>query len=125
MTSFEDGCIDLSFWLSLEDVIKMDRTNNDDPIRLFYDQLILHIDKWSQKEPWNESFIAASMGIEYSVEFKTDTREMLQEDNGVERWILPKRVAKNLEVGKFRREEKENTIMFSCYEPYQNMDVSI
>jgi hypothetical protein len=115
ITSFEDMYIDLGFWLSLEDVM---RTGKNDPIQHFYDQLTLCIDGCCHWEPWSESFLAVSMGIEYSAEFKNDIQEMLQDDNGVERWILPKEIVTNLYVEKFKREEKQNTTVFSCRQHY-------
>jgi hypothetical protein len=108
ITSFEDMYIELGFWLSLEDVM---RTGKNDLIQHFYDRLTLCIDEYCHWEPRSGSFLAASMGIEYSVEFKDDMREMLRDDNGVERWILPKRVAKDLLVENFEREERENSVL--------------
>jgi hypothetical protein len=112
ITSFADTYVELGFWLSLEDVMRMGKDSNDDPIGQFYDQLVLYINRWSRVDPWKTSFLAASIGIEYGAEFKADVREMLQDDNGVERWILAKRIVKDLEVEKLKREEKENVVLF-------------
>jgi hypothetical protein len=53
-----------------------------------------------------------SMGVEYSVHFNKDVFEMIKDDNGVERWILPKNIGENISLAKFLKEEKSNVTVF-------------
>lgn len=117
ITSFEDAYLDLSFALDSEPLIG--RTHNDiNVIKSFiYDEIIEAIDKSLSQKIFKGRFLAASMGVEYSVEFKTDIVTTLKDDNGVARWVLPKVIGKSIDVEQFAKEEKSNTTVFTRLPP--------
>jgi len=104
----EDIYIDLSFGLHVADLPKNSDNDIDTSLRHFYDKAIDIINMYSNKD----IFIAASMGVEYSVHFNKNILDMIEDDNGVERWILPKGIGENIAFKKFIKQEKSNVTIF-------------
>jgi hypothetical protein len=115
ITSFtEDAFIDLSFGLSIED---LSRTYGDinAALLLFYNSILNSININVNTINIKDTFVAASMGVEYSVHFNKNIRQMIEDDNGVEIWILPKDIGRNISLKNFLKEEKSNVTAFTRY----------
>jgi hypothetical protein len=113
LTSFEDAYFDLSFGLDTNDLLSPGENDIDPYVLVLYDQVTDIINDTFGKGPLKERFIAASMGVEYSVSFHSDLMMMLNDDNGGARWIVPKDRGKDIEPEHFLKEEKSNTIVFT------------
>jgi len=109
----EDIYIDLSFGLQVDDLLQYKENNSEDAVLFLYNRVTDVIDTTSSKQYFKDRFIAASMGIEYSIDFNSNIMKMLNDDNGVERWILPKDTAKYELLKKFTKEEKSATIILT------------
>ncbi len=120
-SQIEDAYIDLSFGLNVTDLPKTDDNDIDDvddvdaSLTLFYDKAIDVINIHSNKEKLKDIFTAVSMGVEYSVHFNKNLFEMIEDDNGVERWVLPKDIGRNMSFKKFIKEEKSSVIVFTRF----------
>lgn len=113
ITSFEDEYVNLSFGIDSNVLIARAHNDIDSSLLFLYNKATdLMNDSLSQKS-LAESFLAASMGLEYSVDFHNNIMEMLQEDNGVVRWIVPKTTEEAIFSEKFTKKQKSNCIVFT------------
>lgn len=85
----------------------------DDAIAAFYEKVTTMINDTLKHRQCKKSFIAASMGVEYSVQFNHNIMEMLQDENGAMKWVLPKELGVPLSLEKFSKEEKSDTVVFT------------
>lgn len=84
-----------------------------DIMLFWYDVITDFIDEICWQEPLGACFLAASLGIEYSVSFEGDLVSMLNDDNGADRWILPKLVGRDIVLEAFAKEEKSHIMVFT------------
>jgi hypothetical protein len=103
----------LSFGLNTDDIIQMSNTSIEQTISLLYEKTTDIVIKYAEEAPLKELFVAASMGVEYSVHFYPHMRMMLTDDNGVARWILPKGSEEQIVLKKFVKEERNGFIVFT------------
>ncbi len=96
----EDAYIDLSFGLGVEN-LKIIDNDISISIELLYNKIVDVINSNINKKYFKNNFVATSMGVEYSVHFNKDVFEMIKDDNGVERWILPKNIGENISLAKW------------------------
>lgn len=111
----EEMYVNFSFALDIDDLLQGEENDADGRIALLYDSVTDTINQISEKEPFKECFLVASMGIEYSVHFDRNVVTMLNDDNGVKRWIFSKDIGKDIQVEKFFKEEKSNTFVFTLF----------
>lgn len=112
ITSFGDGYLNLSFGLDTNDLLRPGQTDYDGQVAVVYDRVADRLNETMSHPLWSELFLAASMGVEYSVRFHNNILAMLREENGVARWVFPKTVATTISGGRFLQEEKSNTVVF-------------
>ena len=116
MTSLvEESYIDLSFGFDTNDLLQRSEKSIDDYVAVFYSKVTDIIDDTSRKEEFKDRFMLACMGIEYSVHFNDNLMMMLNDDNGVKRWILPKNVGRDIVLKNFVKEEKNNTLILTRF----------
>lgn len=118
ITSLEEGMYrDFSFGFPTQGLISIiEKTSDevlDNAIEAFYEKVTTIINDALSREQWKENFVAASMGIEYSVEFNCNILAMLQDENGAMKWVLPKDIGIPLSLEKFSKEEKSDVIVFT------------
>lgn len=111
----EEMYVNFSFALDIDDLLQGEENDADGRVALLYDSVTDAINQISEKEPFKECFLVASMGIEYSVHFDRNVVTMLNDDNGVKRWIFSKDIGKDIQVEKFFKEEKSNTFVFTLF----------
>lgn len=114
ITSFLDNkYMNLSFGLDIDGFLECEEAARDDLIMKLYNQVADFIDIHIGEGKLKSLFIAASMGIEYSVGFNSDTLMMINNNDGVKKWIAPKNVGENLALKQFAKEEKTNITLFT------------
>ncbi len=121
LTSFLDASvINLSFGLDIGCLVSAENEYNNEQREIFlspfFDKVISIIDYYINKETFKESFIAASIGIEYSVQFHDDLMAMLTDNNGAIKWILPRISGEQIVLKNFLKEEKSNSFVFTFFE---------
>ncbi len=117
ITSHSEGTYrNFSFGFNTKHFAQSAESNLDDCISFLYEKATDMINDALGQEQFQERFLAASMGVEYSVKFDRDLMAMLNDDNGVARWILPKKLGLPVLLEKFVKEEKSESIVLTrCY----------
>lgn len=114
ITSLEEEAYrDFSFGFPTHGLISASEKAVDDAIEAFYEKVATMINDTLSHGQFRESFVAASMGVEYSVEFNRNIIAMLQDENGAMKWVLPKASGLPLSLEKFSKEEKSDVVVFT------------
>lgn len=113
ITSFEDDIINVSFGLDIGDVQKAGKQAQDHFLAQLFTSVIALLNQMNGNKKFQEHFLAASLGVEYSVRFDRDIRKMIQDDNGASIWIVPKEIGKQLSPKKFLKEVKSDITVFT------------
>jgi len=112
LTSLEDTCMQLSFGLNTDDLLRPGETDYEDAVIQLYDHVADSINDAMSKDPLKGRFLVASMGVEYSIgHFQSDITTMVDNDNAPI-WIVPKESGKHIPLKNFEKEEKSDTIVF-------------
>ena len=114
ITSLEGGTYrDFSFGFPTQGLISTLEKADDEAIEAFYEKVTTMINDTLSRGQCKKNFVAASMGVEYSVKFNRDILAMLQDENGAMKWVLPKEFGISLSLEKFSKEEKSDVIVFT------------
>lgn len=109
----DDAYINLSFGLDTDDLVIADIEDINKYLMELYDRITDVIVEHVNEEPFKDRFLAAAMGVEYSVDFYRDISLMVSAENGGARWIVSEQLGKDLFVEAFTREKRGNTIVFT------------
>jgi hypothetical protein len=113
LTSFENAYImQLSFGLNSNDLVLPGSSLND-LVGPLYEKVIKSIDENMSREPFQDVFFAATLGVEYSVDFYNDIAAMVNKRNGGAKWLVPKKLGASVLLNGFVKEEKRNVIVFT------------
>ena len=109
----ESGSIEWSLALNTDELVHLLQGHMNQFVEEFFGYIAHILDDLVGKEPLNKLFVAAAMGIEYSVRFHEDILTLLNDDNGVFKWVFPKQLVGSITSEQFRKESQIHTVVFT------------